>query len=64
MQEHPEQFRNFRHKYDAGAINIEWEYTQKQLYFLHLNSCKDNRGDKLEYHNLSQWRFDENGQLV
>ena len=32
--------------------------------FPYIYPAKDNWGDKLEYHNLSQWRFDENGQLV
>ncbi len=61
MQEHPQQFRNFRVIVDV--VIILREIRLKQLYFLHL-PCKDNWGDKLEYHNLSQWRFDENGQLV
>ncbi|ORP06944.1 triacylglycerol lipase, partial [Streptococcus mitis] len=58
MQEHPEQFRNYRHKYDFIG-NIMGNTTQTAIY-----PAKDNWGDKLEYHNLSQWRFDENGQLV
>ena len=62
MQEHPEQFRNFRHKYDVIG-NITGNTTQTAI-FPYIYPAKDNWGDKLEYHNLSQWRFDENGQLV
>jgi len=61
-QEHPEQFRNFRHKYDVIG-NITGNTTQTAI-FPYIYPAKDNWGDKLEYHNLSQWRFDENGQLV
>jgi len=59
MQEHPEQFRNFRHKYDVIG-NITGNTTQTAI-FPYIYPAKDNWGDKLEYHNLSQWRFDENG---
>ena len=62
MQEHPEQFRNYRHKYDVIG-NITGNTTQTAIY-PYIYPAKDNWGDKLEYHNLSQWRFDENGQLV
>ena len=62
MQEHPEQFRNYRHKYDVIG-NIMGNTTQTAIY-PYIYPAKDNWGDKLEYHNLSQWRFDENGQLV
>ena len=62
MQEHPEQFRNYRHKYDVIG-NITGNTTQTAIY-PYIYPAKDNWGDKLEYHNLSQWKFDENGQLV
>ena len=62
MQEHPEQFRNYRHKYDVIG-NITGNTTQTAI-FPYIYPAKDNWGNKLEYHNLSQWRFDENGQLV
>ena len=62
MQEHPEQFRNYRHKYDVIG-NITGNTTQTAI-FPYIYPAKDNWGNKLEYHNLSQWRFDEDGQLV
>lgn len=62
MQEHPEQFSNYRHKYDVIG-NATGNTTQTAIY-PYIYPAKDNWGDKLEYHNLSQWRFDENGQLV
>ena len=62
MQEHPEQFSNYRHKYDVIG-NVTGNTTQTAIY-PYIYPAKDNWGDKLAYHNLSQWQFDENGRLV
>ena len=51
MQEHPEQFRNFRHKYDVIG-NITGNTTQTAI-FPYIYPAKDNWGDKLEYHMLA-----------
>ncbi|WP_225791027.1 alpha/beta hydrolase family protein [Streptococcus intermedius] len=62
MRKHPEQFRNYRHRYDLIG-NIMGDETKTAIY-PKIYQGKDELGKKLEYHQLSQWKFNEKGQLV
>ncbi|KXT70302.1 hypothetical protein SGODD07_01598 [Streptococcus gordonii] len=62
MQEHPEQFRNYRHKYDFIG-NIMGNTTQTAIY-PYIYPAKDELFKKLQYHYLTEWLFNEKGQLV
>lgn len=62
MQKHPEQFRNYRHKYDVIG-NIMGNETKTAIY-PKIYPAKDELFKKLQYHYLTEWLFNEKGQLV
>lgn len=62
MQKHPEQFRNYRHKYDVIG-NIMGNETKTAIY-PKIYPAKDELSKKLQYHYLTEWLFNEKGQLV
>ncbi|RSJ40915.1 hypothetical protein D8819_08670 [Streptococcus gordonii] len=62
MKQHPEQFRNYRHKYDVIG-NITGNETKTAIY-PKIYPKERNLFDTIQYHYLTEWLFNEKGQLV
>ena len=62
MKQHPEQFRNYRHKYDVIG-NITGNETKTAIY-PKIYPKERNLFDTIQYHYLTEWIFNEKGQLV
>ncbi|WNZ90227.1 alpha/beta hydrolase family protein [Streptococcus iniae] len=59
MMDHPEQFRNYRNKYDLIG-NITGNKTQTAIYY---NGIEGLYGP-LKVHSLNNWKFDQDGNVI
>ncbi|MFV8214216.1 triacylglycerol lipase [Streptococcus pluranimalium] len=61
MQEHPEQFRNYRNKHDDIG-NVMGNVTKTAIY-PKVTKGKDNIKNNISDHSLTNWQFTKDGQL-
>ncbi|AXJ12873.1 triacylglycerol lipase [Streptococcus pluranimalium] len=61
MQEHPEQFRNYRNKHDDIG-NVMGNVTKTAIY-PKVTKGKDNIKNAIPDHSLTNWQFTKDGQL-